>query len=45
MHEKTKAIYKNFWFFISITVILLVASLFAYLDILQRNLKKDILII
>ncbi|WP_428066000.1 bifunctional diguanylate cyclase/phosphodiesterase [Candidatus Proelusimicrobium volucris] len=41
MHEKTKAIYKNFWFFISITVILLVASLFAYLDILQRNLKKD----
>ena len=41
MHEKTKAIYKNFWFFISITVILLVASLFAYLDILQKNLKKD----
>ena len=41
MHEKNNIAYKNFWIFILITVILLVASLLAYLDVLQRNLKKD----
>lgn len=41
MHEETKLVYKNFWFFISITVILLFISLFAYLDILQKNLKAE----
>ncbi len=41
MYEETKLVYKNFWFFISITVILLFISLFAYLDILQKNLKAE----
>ena len=41
MQEETKLVYKNFWFFISITVILLFISLFAYLDILQKNLKAE----
>lgn len=42
MHEETKLVYKNFWLFILITVILLFISLFAYLDILQKNLKEEI---
>ena len=41
MQEETKLVYKNFWFFISIAVILLFISLFAYLDILQKNLKAE----
>lgn len=41
MHERTHTIYKNFWMFISGTVILLVISLFLYLDIMQKDLKAE----
>ena len=41
MHEKTNHVYKNFWVFISMTVVLLFVSLFIYLDALQKNLKEE----
>ncbi len=41
MHENTQSIYKSLWVFISITVVVLIISLFLYLDIMQKDLKAD----